>query len=750
MKTRRKKYTFVSPLKSPAREEKKCKNDYMREYMKKRRQRIKANPIEYENSKKLERERWHRRKALQSYTKNANLDELKEKRRIYMRKYREECRRKQQMSARRITLISDTCENNVSVSRQQKAGRKKVLRNRSKTVYEFNKAKKQNIKLKNDNRILQRKVWRYEKRLRKFESNKTKICITTVDNQLKNRFLSKGAIRKILILHEALKLQIKTGLQNIRDWNVKKNFFKVLNGNVLREYKLITACKDFLPPKRLRRSHTDTDKSNILSAVKIKSKILKNAVYEFFLRDDVSSIVPGKNATITKNKVKEQKRRLANTLVELHKKFNKETPYSISFSSFCRLRPFFVIIPSVTSRDTCLCVTHENIQLFTTSLYYNKVISSKTTSKVIKTICCDSKNENCLLRQCTKCKYKVLEYLPFNRKNNLSRKMWLTEKTERISGKTNKPIIVQRTVKKVITQSIEESIKRFNNLLQIFMSHCARIYHQYRAFQSLKSNISDTDIILHIDFAENYSCKYSNEPQSVHFGASREQVTLHTGILYTANETKSFCTLSESLKHDSAAIIAHLIPILTSYLLGNSRLSNLHIISDSPSTQYRNKNTFFLMVTYLPKIFKQIQTITYNFTEAGHGKGGPDGVGSAIKQAADRAVANGADVSNLNEMFQVLKSGIKNVYLHIVNPKDIHIISQISCEHLKPFKGTMSVHQWTWKKSKKTVIYFNSMSCYDCPRGEQCVHYSVGDPWLIKSTTGKTNNTINKRKKSNV
>ena len=35
-----------------------------------------------------------------------------------------------------------------------------------------------------------------------------------------------------------------------------------------------------------------------------------------------------------------------------------------------------------------------------------------------------------------------------------------------------------------------------------------------------------------IDFSENYYCKYSAEIQSVHFGASKKQISLHTGVFF--------------------------------------------------------------------------------------------------------------------------------------------------------------------------------------------------------------------------
>ena len=69
---------------------------------------------------------------------------------------------------------------------------------------------------------------------------------------------------------------------------------------------------------------------------------------------------------------------------------------------------------------------------------------------------------------------------------------------------------------------------------------------------------SSEELVLLIDFSENYACKYGTEVHSVHFGASRAQCTPRTGMFYTVDHSQGFATISESLKHDPAAIVAQL------------------------------------------------------------------------------------------------------------------------------------------------------------------------------------------------
>lgn len=63
-----------------------------------------------------------------------------------------------------------------------------------------------------------------------------------------------------------------------------------------------------------------------------------------FLEDDENSMIsPAVNDTITRKKIKKQKRYLCDSLEKLHQKYNAQSPQRlrISYASFCRVRPFW-------------------------------------------------------------------------------------------------------------------------------------------------------------------------------------------------------------------------------------------------------------------------------------------------------------------------------------------------------------------------------------------------------------------------
>jgi hypothetical protein len=140
----------------------------------------------------------------------------------------------------------------------------------------------------------------------------------------------------------------------------------------------------------------------------------------------------------------------------------------------------------------------------------------------------------------------------------------------------------------------------FENELAVFRKHTFNIKCQFRNFRQCLEKIRPTECMILVDFSENYNCKYHQEIQHHHFGGSRNQISLHTVVVYAYNyktgirhEVHSFCTVSASNIHQPAAIWAHLDPILKSIRSPFGCVNTVHFFSDGPSTQYRQKQNFF-------------------------------------------------------------------------------------------------------------------------------------------------------------
>ncbi|KAK6169376.1 hypothetical protein SNE40_020442 [Patella caerulea] len=246
---------------------------------------------------------------------------------------------------------------------------------------------------------------------------------------------------------------------------------------------------------------------------------------------------PGKKDTITKLKNKKQIRLLNDSLKGLHAKYCNEFPaYMCSYATFCRQRPFWVVPPKLTDRDTCLCKKHENVLLIIERLAALKVLSTEENSleKKIQAVCCED-DYKCYFGECCLCKVKKLKTNVFDEKQTTHWFQW-QPKTRIIEPKTadgeTKEIKIMQ--KEKFEGPVKDLIKRFEEVLPDICQHIFNIKHQFKMSKILKEKVADdpAHALIHIDFSENWVSKFANEIQAVHFGGSHVQITLHTGVMY--------------------------------------------------------------------------------------------------------------------------------------------------------------------------------------------------------------------------
>ncbi|KAG8176820.1 hypothetical protein JTE90_003448 [Oedothorax gibbosus] len=195
--------------------------------------------------------------------------------------------------------------------------------------------------------------------------------------------------------------------------------------------------------------------------------------------------------------------------------------------------------------------------------------------------------------------------------------------------------------------------------------------------------------------------------------------------LESCSENPNLCPLICLLMVYFKENIEDLFIAVDNHLKAHPNVDTIHGMSDSPSNQYRNKTMFYIISTVLKEDFPCIKKVTWNYTEAGHGKGAPDGIGGVLKRTADRIVAQGADLANYHTLFEALQKEVVGVKLTAVTKNEI-----IKCDNLLagkpiyPFKGTAKVHQVTWSEAALKTSY-RKLSCFDCSPGKCCKHYEI-------------------------
>ena len=155
-------------------------------------------------------------------------------------------------------------------------------------------------------------------------------------------------------------------------------------------------------------------------------------------------------------------------------------------------------------------------------------------------------------------------------------------------------------------------------------------------------------------------------------------------------DTVSFCTISDSRRHDPAAIWSYLSPVFEYIQHNHSEVNTVHFVSDGPTTQYRQKKNFYLFCTQL---YKEgfAGGGSWNFSEAGHSKGAADGVGGVLKRTADDIISRGQDLLDAATLFHALVNTGMSVKLFLVLDSDVNEFSSKVPDNLLSVPGT--IHQ---------------------------------------------------------
>ncbi|XP_048243017.1 uncharacterized protein LOC125375963 [Haliotis rufescens] len=160
---------------------------------------------------------------------------------------------------------------------------------------------------------------------------------------------SVKTVKKTLDFHHALLEELKTSYKK-GNGKMKKSLTSIVSGNILRKYKFRAKAISILG---LSSAKLYQGKRRSVCY----SQRLKHKIHAFYQRSDNSHIIPGQKQTVTKNKVKKQKHLLLDSILNIYRKYKTEHPKEkISYTSFSRLRPFWIKPPTQRDRDTCMYI----------------------------------------------------------------------------------------------------------------------------------------------------------------------------------------------------------------------------------------------------------------------------------------------------------------------------------------------------------------------------------------------------------
>lgn len=679
--------------------------------------------------KQKARERYHRMKAERKIKLISDMTE-KEKnvQRKKWKKRKAEYRTRKQNEKANTPPMSDEDDPVVpiTISRQQMSGRKKVKRDKAK-VY-------RDLKNKNDEiEKLRKQVEKYKKRLaREKNKNNVKGFASPSPSKKVAQIIGKDKvspkIKKQLFIGLTLEKQLKEQMKTIKPKTKERQIItRVIGSKIIKKYRLQNQLREILSYKSSKqlKDYENIDlniKKKIYNTVKVKEAI---SVQKFFEEDSVSRMLPGKKDFVRKGRVKKQRRILLDSLKNLHKRFLKEKGFKISYTTFTRCRPFWVTFPKARDRETCACIRHENIEFLVVALKKANIIEYKTAYDLVKSVVCSTNRYKCMMNLCKQCRDKEITFKKSNITDLNYNKWSQVTENKTIKGQIRN---LKRVVKTCIVDTVDNLKMTLKKEVVIFKKHVCNMKHQSKQLKMLRENLKKGEYLMQVDFSQNYVSKCDKEIQSMHFGSSKRQISLHTVVCHYVEtgsiKFKSFCTVSDHLDHHAHGVWAHLHPILEDAGKKYPNINTVHIYSDSPSSQYRNRFNIYFMKKLLPQYFKHLKSFTWNFSEPGHGKGSMDGVGGSIKRAADQYVLHGKDINCAGDLVKLFAASESKIKVVEVSPNAIEEMKKSLPQDVLPIKGIMSLRQVCWSKDHG-LMDGRRLSCFNCLPNKKCEHFHI-------------------------
>lgn len=189
-----------------------------------------------------------------------------------------------------------------------------------------------------------------------------------------------------------------------------------------------------------------------------------------------------------------------------------------------------------------------------------------------------------------------------------------------------------------VSTPVEDFLNDLRTELQDLLKHDFLAKSQASYFKKKKEEIKEEEIVVSLDFAENYSFFVQNAIQSHHW--TNNQATLHPFVIYHRENGQiknlNFVIISEKVAHDTSSV--HLFNTkLIEFLkttFPNKKINKIYYFSDGAASQYKNKYNFINLALHEKDFEIKAE---WNFFATSHGKGACDGIGGSVKRQAKRA-----------------------------------------------------------------------------------------------------------------
>lgn len=182
---------------------------------------------------------------------------------------------------------------------------------------------------------------------------------------------------------------------------------------------------------------------------------------------------------------------------------------------------------------------------------------------------------------------------------------------------------------------IDEFLTELDNKLRILKPHSFIAKQQTLFIAERKKNLHEGEVIVTFDFSENYSYVCQDASQEFHF--NNDQCTVLPVIFYYKENNelrhKSYVFLSESLKHDTAAVYSVQTLLIPEIKKNISNLKRIIYMTDGAKQHFKNRFQIANLIHHKNDFDVQAE---WHYSATAHGKSTYDGIGATFKREAYR------------------------------------------------------------------------------------------------------------------
>lgn len=233
-------------------------------------------------------------------------------------------------------------------------------------------------------------------------------------------------------------------------------------------------------------------------------------IQEFYESDEITRVMPGKkdfvSVKIEGKCVHVQKQLVLNNLREVyHELKEKFSDRKIGFSKFAELRPkHFTLAGASGTHSACVCTIHQNIKLMMCVIELSNL---PTYHHCLARIMCNSPLPKYYLGECDVCpgvaklKEHLTTLLDENDMEQIIYKQW---------------IATDRSTLETFCAPAEEFVETFCDKLVLLHPHSFIASEQASFYTRCKTSLQAGDILVTVDFSENYSFILQDAAQGFH------------------------------------------------------------------------------------------------------------------------------------------------------------------------------------------------------------------------------------------